>query len=545
MNLYCAACREFVPAVQNRCVQCGDLLSKDQGGNYFLSGDPNPPGFQLELNEDHRIAKRYIPRKLLHQGPFISVHQMHDALSGEEVAAKIAPSSSLFPILPSLQVQHEFQLSRRIANFQHVIRPHNLHLEPWDGMGLVMISMELAQEGTFRQWLIDRRSEPDQRRELGLMYFQQIVQGFLELERCGIAPADVKPENCLVVQGAIKVTDYGASNSTDAELHLLDQKPMDLGTPVYMSPEHFTASSLKAITIQSVIYSLGILLYEIVHPSGQPPFTGDLPRLRECHLHLPAPKIPGLEERIVRVLDRCLEKDPADRYASLQELLEDLEPSHPSAPSESHRSTEKPPPDSQKLDALWADASWLYAQEKLDQAGKVCQTILDLNPSHNAAGSLLNELQARSQQAQEFYQKIERDMERCSLSDLSELIQEAYRLYPEHPAGHYVIAKVQLRAKNYRKSMEEGCRALSQGQWQSASASFQEASTLNPGDVIVKQSIALTDEIRQIMDALQEEIQQAQSSRDDSTTQLLTEARDAYLQSVQQHALQVLRELDE
>jgi serine/threonine-protein kinase len=98
-----------------------------------------------------------------------------------------------------------------------------------------------------------------------------------------------------------------------------------LGTPLYMSPEQLRGEEVDA---RADIYSTGVVLYEI--------FTGELPfkgasamqiMLKHLEEPPPAPRTvwPEVPPKLEAVILRCLEKDPAARYRSVEELLKDLE----------------------------------------------------------------------------------------------------------------------------------------------------------------------------------------------------------------------------
>ena len=147
----------------------------------------------------------------------------------------------------------------------------------------------------------------------------------------GVLHRDLKPANILVDRdGQPHVTDFGLAKMMDPDgdepTHsALTISGTALGTPSYMSPEQ---ASGRRLTASSDIYSLGVILYEML--AGTPPFRASTP-LETLRLAAEQePKRPsGLNPRIDRDLDtitiKCLEKNPTARYRSAEALAEDLE----------------------------------------------------------------------------------------------------------------------------------------------------------------------------------------------------------------------------
>jgi serine/threonine protein kinase len=159
----------------------------------------------------------------------------------------------------------------------------------------------------------------------------QACDSLAEAHANGIYHRDVKPENLFVTtdstgQECIKVLDFGIVKLAQASGdRRLTQQGMVIGTPEYISPEHAQA---RAIDHRSDIYSLGIVLYEMV--SGRPPFRSEnTASILLMHLNEQPPPIDDQEEirlpvRFQELIRACLAKDPSERPQSVNDLAAEL-----------------------------------------------------------------------------------------------------------------------------------------------------------------------------------------------------------------------------
>jgi len=148
----------------------------------------------------------------------------------------------------------------------------------------------------------------------------QVAEGLAVAHLAGIVHRDVKPQNVLIDrEGHAKVGDFGIATGPDWTR--VTRAGSIVGSARYMSPEQVRS---KPVDGRSDVYSLGVVLYEML--AGHPPFDGtNMPEIARQHLAAVPPPLsesrddlpPGLE----RVVMRCLEKLPEDRFASMDELL--------------------------------------------------------------------------------------------------------------------------------------------------------------------------------------------------------------------------------
>jgi len=136
----------------------------------------------------------------------------------------------------------------------------------------------------------------------------------------GIIHRDVKPDNIMVLRdGSTKVTDFGLAAIVVEKG--VTQTGTVMGTLFYMSPEQVRGEKLDA---RSDIFSLGTTLYEML--SGRPPFLGESPAavLNGILTHEPTP-VAGVPAYVSRTVQRCLRKDPQQRYQSTREVAASLQ----------------------------------------------------------------------------------------------------------------------------------------------------------------------------------------------------------------------------
>ena len=181
------------------------------------------------------------------------------------------------------------------------------------------IAMEYFECGDLRQLLGAGLS---QRRALDLI--KAVAHAIDAVHKKGVVHCDIKPENIMVrVDGSIALADFGIARrllSAEAEGEAQLQHGDTIGTPYYLSPEQ---SSSNVITPQSDLYSLGVMMFEML--AGQRPFAAEsLDMLRAQHLHTQTPALPPAHANLQAIVNKLMHKRLALRYASAQELLADL-----------------------------------------------------------------------------------------------------------------------------------------------------------------------------------------------------------------------------
>lgn len=182
-------------------------------------------------------------------------------------------------------------------------------------------------EGESCAALLDRVGRLPHDRAMKLVL--QACAGLVAAHSAGVVHRDVKPANLFICSAGgadvVKVLDFGIAKIAAAETGARTAAGQILGTSHYMSPEQTRGDT--GVDARSDVWALGVVLYELL--SGVKPFDADhriALAYQVCH---GTPKsirelCPELDARAAAVIERCLAKDPQDRFASVTELMRDL-----------------------------------------------------------------------------------------------------------------------------------------------------------------------------------------------------------------------------
>ncbi len=270
------------------------------------------------------IGGRYQVLRRLGSGGMASVYLAHDPLLGREVAIKV----------PRLDGDGETDDEDTLRRFDAELRAigrlnHPNVVTIYDGGqedGMPYLVMEPVEGDSLAQLI--RREAPLQP-EQAVDIARQIADALAYAHRLGIVHRDVKPQNVLIDgSGRVKVTDFGIAKSSELTQAMTGTL---LGTPSFIAPEVLTG---EAVTPAADIYSVGVVLYQML--TGHVPFESDNPIAAAVRSQRedasPPSEVTPLPAWLDAVVLRALARDPAERYASAEQLAKDLGAQHAPEP---------------------------------------------------------------------------------------------------------------------------------------------------------------------------------------------------------------------
>jgi eukaryotic-like serine/threonine-protein kinase len=277
------------------------------------------------------LAGRYNIISSLGEGGMGAVYKAHDLEVDRLVAIKvIRPELASNPQILQ-RFKQELVLARQVTH-RNVARVYDLGAAG----DLKFISMEFIEGKELASILEDAgKLPPKQAAEIML----QVCQGLAAAHAEGVVHRDLKPQNIMIDDhGRAAVMDFGIAHSVQSAAEPapqgapaapvaagLTQVGALLGTPRYMSPEQARAEKVDE---RSDIFTVGLILYELL--TGITPFRGKTGKetLRKRIEETAKPPIdldPRIPKALNRIVMKCLERDPANRYANATEVVNDLE----------------------------------------------------------------------------------------------------------------------------------------------------------------------------------------------------------------------------
>jgi tRNA A-37 threonylcarbamoyl transferase component Bud32 len=309
---YCPKCGESCGREDRFCGSCREELrplTSPPGGTPRSRDSLDGVATELGLLPNSILMNRYRIIREIGSGGMGLVYEAEDEKLKMRVAVKV---------MREILSRDPGSVSRLIAEAKHsmvlsdlnIVRVHNFE----DDTTVKFLVMEYVEGGTLAG-LLAKQEKLTEAETCRLAI--EICKGLQHAHDRKIYHRDLKPANILIGKdGTVKIADFGIARACrDSMTRLTSQA--DSGTLLYMAPEQLDGETSAATDV----YSLGVVLYEML--SGNPPFhTGFIPdQIRRILPKL----IPGVSEAMNRIVLKCLEKNPADRFATAGELREELD----------------------------------------------------------------------------------------------------------------------------------------------------------------------------------------------------------------------------
>ena len=276
----------------------------------------------MPLSPGQRLG-RYEILAPLGAGGMGEVYRARDASLGRDLAIKILPPELT---RDSTRVERFMQEARAASALNH---PHLTSIYEIGTDPVHYIAMELVDGRNLRDVISARR--PDLKQALD--WLLQVCDALGAAHQAGVVHRDIKPENVMIAgNGYAKVLDFGvaklrtesAAGAAEATRAALTDAGVMVGTSGYMSPEQ--ARGL-ATDQRTDIFSVGCVLYECVTGSKAFDAPSAVERMNRVISADPAPVIeraPNAPSDLIRIVRKCLAKDPDERYQTMKDLAIDL-----------------------------------------------------------------------------------------------------------------------------------------------------------------------------------------------------------------------------
>jgi predicted Ser/Thr protein kinase len=273
---------------------------------------PHPRLPYAQFAPGSSVAGRYRIVSLLGSGGMGEVYRADDMKLGQQVALKFLPAAFAHDLAQLDLLHEEVRLGRQVAH-PNVCRVYDIG--EFDGAHFV--AMEYV-DGEDLGRLLRRigRLAHDKAVEIA----RGLAAGLAAAHAKGILHRDLKPANIMIDgRGEPRITDFGLAMTSEESA----ESKIVAGTPLYMAPEQLEG---KPASVQSDLYALGLVLYEIF--TGRRARTGrTVPDLRREHttdVTTPSSIVRDIEPAVERIILRCLESDPANRPRSARQVFEAL-----------------------------------------------------------------------------------------------------------------------------------------------------------------------------------------------------------------------------
>lgn len=260
---------------------------------------------------------RYEVQQKIGVGGMADVYRGKDTLLGRPVAIKILHQNFGSDQDFVARFKREAQAAGKL-NHPNVVSMYDVGFD----QGFHYIIMEYVSGCTLKEYIQHHGDQVTVQEAVKITV--AIAEGLEHAHMMGIVHCDVKPHNILITDsGRVKVTDFGIARAINSATTMMYTNSV-MGSAHYISPEQ---ASGKSINVSTDIYSLGVVLYELL--TGEVPFRGETPvsvALQHVKDRVVAPRIknPMIPPQLEQVVLMALEKEPGKRFGSISEMIQAL-----------------------------------------------------------------------------------------------------------------------------------------------------------------------------------------------------------------------------
>ena len=301
----CANCRAALGPGARFCIECGAAaeidsrpvsvrLQEDLGPDYEVLGELGRGGFAVVFLVGDRARGRHLAVKVMRQELILSKSIVRRFRQEISYASKLQHPNIVTVAFSVERIDLVYYAMPRVRGV-----PLNKHLEQKGALGFAEATQILCQ----------------------------LAAALAYAHEHDVAHRDVKPSNAILSQdGLVQILDFGVAKGLTREGTNLTASGELIGSPEYMSPEQAAGSA--DLDHRTDIYSWGVLGFEIL--TGKPPFLGGtVTDVLYKHMTEQPPDIRTLRsevpENLAATLQKCLEKDPAKRWATMREAMRALQ----------------------------------------------------------------------------------------------------------------------------------------------------------------------------------------------------------------------------
>jgi serine/threonine protein kinase/Tfp pilus assembly protein PilF len=311
MTISCPKCQTDNPDTKRFCGDCGTQLPSPEK----IADTETVEAPKEELTRGSTLANRYEIIEELGKGGMGRVYRVEDTKLKQEVALKLIKPEIAKDKKSIERFRNELKIARNIRH-KNVCGMFDLG----EAGGAHFITMEYVRGEDLKSF-IHRSGQLTIGTAIRIS--KQVCEGLVEAHKLGVVHRDLKPSNVMIdKEGNARIMDFGIARSLESKG--ITGAGVMIGTPEYMSPEQVEG---KEVDQRSDIYSLGVILYEMV--TGRVPFEGDTPFTVGVKHKSEIPRNPKeinaqVTDDLSNVILKCLEKDKDKRCQSADEVRSEL-----------------------------------------------------------------------------------------------------------------------------------------------------------------------------------------------------------------------------